>query len=317
MVAPALALGLTAASTGLGAMQAFNANQTNRDISLLNYYEQQAARADARAEADRQRREAQLGQTDAYGNRTYFVPGRGWVTELSDQQQTLQDLTEREQQRQLTTEADRNARISDDAAKRRDREDVLASAAEDEYRRVERGSADDLRQLLIARGAETRNRAADRAGDAAARQSIRGGGTNVGAVVQGARAASDAASARQAGVDAALQARGMVEDEFDHDRDRATKLYDYFRRSSTTGATPVSGVQTTGPQKQSTAMSDQATLNILAGAPQLDYQSPDYSISDAIGGMGNALGSYYMDKQNKQMNDAIINRWGTNAGGAL
>ena len=42
-----------------------------------------------------------LGTTDAQGNRTYFKPGVGWVTELAEGQRELSDLYSAEELAQL------------------------------------------------------------------------------------------------------------------------------------------------------------------------------------------------------------------------
>lgn len=134
-------MGGTAISSILGGGAAADANAQNAYIGMLNYQEQIAARLRAEAEARRQRGEAHLGQTDASGNRTYFVPGQGWVTELTEDQQSIQDASEAEMLRQLTTEATRNEKVSDRADTRRDREDVLATEGERAFRAEQIGRA--------------------------------------------------------------------------------------------------------------------------------------------------------------------------------
>jgi hypothetical protein len=294
-------MGGTALASILGGKEASRTNQLNADISLLNYYAQQKAQRDAWAEAQRQQAEQKLGTTDAQGNRTRFIPGVGWVTELSDKQQQLSDLTEAEQLRQLTDEAGRESENSKRARDRRGREDILASAAEDEMRLARRPSVGGLRQLLLARGAAERNRQADRAGNASARQNIRAGGRNAAGLVQGARAEADADSARQAGIDAQLAATGMADSMFAQKRDAGRNLYDYFRRASTTGAMPVNGVSPTGPSTRGTGSVDQQFLNLLqGGAPQLDYQSPDNAMLGTAQGLIDMFGAYQTNQQAKK-----------------
>lgn len=313
MVIPALIAG---ASALYGGIQANNTANKNRDISLLNYYQQEDAKNRAASEAARQRSESQLGSTDAAGNRTYFVPGKGWVTDLSQDQGYIQEASEDEMLRQLIQGGARNERVQGRANDRRNKEDTKATEADRELRSVRRGDEAGIRDLLLARGAETRNRSADRAGNTVARQNIRSGATNAAELLQGARAASDATSSRQAGIDAQLQARGIAQQEFDHERDSASKLYDYFRRASTSGTQAPTGVQPTGPQADIGGVqnANNALVNVLARSPQLDYQQPNYAASDTLSGIGSILSGYQGSKQGANENANIIGRWGSNIG---
>lgn len=285
-------MGGTAISSIMGGQAASDTAQTNADISMLNYYAQQQAAAQQQSEARRQQQEGKLGTTDATGNRTYFVPGQGWVTDLTPQQEELMRLTEGEQRRQLLDETARNERVSERGDTRRGREDTNATEAEREMRAVRRPDESALRDLLLARGAETRNRQADRAGDASARAAIRGGGTNAASVKQGARAEADADSARQAGIEAQLMAKNMADSQFAQGRDSARGIYDYFRRASTSGTAPVTGVTPTGPTTRSTGSADQQLINAFR-APQLDYQSPNNAMTDTASGLMNMFGAYH------------------------
>lgn len=311
-------MGGTAITSLLGARQADQVNKTNAQISLMNFYEQQRANRAAEREGRRQQDEAKLGTTDAMGNRTRFIPGVGWVTELDEQQQELADLTQAEQRRQLTDETARTAENNERARDRRGREDTLATEAERELRAARRGDEGALRQLLLARGAEMRNRQADRAGDAAARAATRRGGTNAAAIAQGARASSDAAAARQAGVDAELAAREMTDREFAGARDAGRNLYDYFRRSSTTGAMPVTGVTPSGPSTRGTGAADQQFLNVLSRSPaMMDYQNTNNAYTDAAQGLMNMFTQYRgMNNANEEANRVSGNsgRWSSTQG---
>lgn len=313
---PLLSLGLTAAGTGISAMNASAANETNQQIGLLNYYEQIAARQRAEAEARRQQSEAKLGQTDAAGNRTYFVPGVGWVTDLSDTQQQIQDMSEQEQLRQLSQGA-RDERVQERANDRRNREDTSATEAEREFRAARRPDKESLRQLFLARGGAERNRVADRAGESVARSATRTGGTNAAAVRQGARAAADADSARQAGIDAALMASGEADRRFAASRDAPMQLYDYFRKMSTsgTGAGPV--FQPQGPGKTSTASADQMLVNATSRSNDMPYIQPNNAMASGLADLGAGLQGYYDRRQQTQYNQDMLDafaRMGSNVG---
>lgn len=314
MVVPLVAaMAATAAiSAGMAAAQSRAANKANTNIAQANLNAEESARRSAAFEAQRQQRDARLGSTDAAGNITRFIPGVGWTTDLSPDQEAIQQGSEEELLRQLLEEAGRNERVSSRANVRRNREDTLSTEAEREFRATRRPDEGQLRQLFLARGAEQRNRSADRAGEQVARQNIRAGGANAAELLQSARAASDASASRQAGVDATLLARQTADDDFNMDRDRVGQLYDYFRRASTSGTQSPSGYMPTGPAQQRSGVADQALINVLARAPQAPYKQPDFSLSDTIAGLGNAAGSYYGMTQNAKFQDALMDRWGKN-----
>lgn len=307
-------MGGTAISSIMGGSAANEANQQNAYIAMLNYQEQQAARMRAEAEARRQRGEAQLGQTDASGNRTYFVPGRGWVTDLTADQQAIQSASEEEMLRQLTTEADRNEVVSGRAATRRDREDVLATEGERDFRAQRRPDEDALRQLFLARGAEARNASADRAGELVARQNVRSGRGNAAELMLGARAASDATEARKAGIEAALMAEGEADRRFDAGRDRGGQMYDYYRRMSTSGTAAPTPYQPQGPQRGSTGVADQALLNATSRAAERDYTNANLALPDTISDITGMLGSWQQMRQNDALFNAIRDRYGSSTG---
>ena len=302
-------LGGSMASSIFGGMASNDAAELNNQISLLNYYDQQAANQRQRQEAVQQRSDARLGQTDAAGNRTYFIPGVGWVTDLSEDQQQIQDMSEEEQIRQLSQGA-RDEQVQERAVSRRGREDTGATEADRDFRAQRREDPGALRQLLLARGQTERNAQADRAGDASARAAIRGGGTNVAAVKQGARAEADADSARRAGVDAQLQSRDEVERRFGGRRDDAAGLYDYFRKMSTSGTGNSQIFQPQGPQRSSTGLADQLAGNAAGQTAQFDYQQPNYALAGTISDMTQAGGAFYDRNNSQKYNQAMLDAFG-------
>jgi hypothetical protein len=304
----------TGISSVMGGISANNANKQNAQIAMLNYFEQQQARMRAEMEARRQQSEAKLGTTDASGNRTYFVPGRGWVTDLTDDQQAIQEASEAEMLRQLREEAGRNEKVSARAADRRDREDVLATEGERAFRAERRPDEDALRQLLLARGAEARNQSADRAGEMVARQNVRSGSRNAAELMQGARAASDATGARQAGIEAELMANDEADRRFDAGRNRGGQMYDYYRRMSTSGTAAPTPYQPQGPQGRSTGVADQGLINILGRPVERDYTNANFATSDTISDLTGMLGSYQQMRQNDALFNAIRDRYGSSTG---
>lgn len=312
--APLIGAGISGVASLMGGAAGNDAAEMNNYISLMNYYAQQAAQQRARQEASRQQHEGKLGQTDAAGNRTYFVPGRGWVTDLSDDQQTIHDMSEQEQIRQLSQGA-RDEQVQERSVDRRNREDVSATDAERMFREARRDDPEGLRQLFLARGAEQRNRSADRAGNALARQNIRAGGRNAGELLQGARASADASNARQAGVEAQLMSGQVADQDFSAKRGEANQLYDYFRKMSTSGTGNAPVFQPNAPQRTSTALADQGAINAAGRHAEMDYQQPNLAWSNAISNVGSSFGAGFDRYQQSQYQQAMLDAFGRMGGG--
>src|ERR1043165_2882906 len=97
MIGALIGAAATIGSGILGANAESDAANKNWQIDLLNYYARQQERFDTIQQAREQSAENKLGVTDAAGNRTHFIPGVGWVTELSDEQKTLQEGYQQEE----------------------------------------------------------------------------------------------------------------------------------------------------------------------------------------------------------------------------
>lgn len=95
MVLPIIgALAGAAGSIGsalIGANAQSTATQYNWMANLYNLAQRRQERRESMDYADTLRREQQLGGTDAFGNRSYFKPGQGWVQELAPEQRALME----------------------------------------------------------------------------------------------------------------------------------------------------------------------------------------------------------------------------------
>ena len=80
-----------------------------------------------RSEAARQRRMAMDGSSDAYGNRTRYVPGRGWVVDNTPLTQAILDAEQKENQQRLTVDARRQRQASE-------RKDSRSRRADDAFK---------------------------------------------------------------------------------------------------------------------------------------------------------------------------------------
>lgn len=308
-------LGTTGLSSIIGGIGANNANKRNNDIALMNYYQQQNANRRAGAEARGQQLDAKLGATDATGSRTYFDPDQGWITDLSQPQQDATNASLQAMIRQLTEGDARAEQVDARAVGRRNREDVLASGAEDEYTRAQRPDTEALRQLFLARGAQTRNESADRAGAATGMRALRaGGGFDAAELTRRARAQSDQEAAQQQGIEAQLMADDESDRRYNNERDNAARMYDFFRRSSTSGTAAPSGYMPAGPQQQSTGVANQGLINALARAPQQEYVAPNQAFAGTINDLSTGLLGFMNRRDNAATRDAILSRVGSNSG---
>lgn len=304
------------ASSLFGGMQANRANKANERIAMLNYYEQRAARQRAEMEAMRQRSDAQLGTTDASGNRTRFVPGVGVVTELSPQQERLRALSEQEAIRQAGTGAERNERVEARANRRRNEESGLADAAQADLRGARRRDLREVMQQRMLAGQQARNEQADRSGEMVSAMLNRTGASNDAAALRASgRATADAEAAAAAAANSAFAADDIVEQDFARQRDAASSMYDYFRRMSTSGTAAPTPYMPQGPEARSTGLQDQALLNIMARAPQQMFTQPNLALSDTASDLATLFMSRNAANRNSQMDESILNRQGRNVFG--
>lgn len=133
----------------MGANAQDSANETNMMINLMNYFSRERERQDAIEQAGKIRREDKLGGTDAAGNSTYFVPGKGWVTNLTPENAGIQQSQRREQERVLNSDLPMLRRANEANYKDRlqDRELEEKYIKELPYAKVDPGS---IRSMLFA-----------------------------------------------------------------------------------------------------------------------------------------------------------------------
>ena len=128
MIGALLGAGASIYGAKLGADASNNAAAYNHQIDMLNYIQRERERFDSINQARKADTENKLGTTDAQGNRSYFKPGVGWVTELADDQQALQELYEREETEQLNNDLQKQRGVFNDNIERQGDENVLADA---------------------------------------------------------------------------------------------------------------------------------------------------------------------------------------------
>ena len=176
------------------------ANETNRQANLLNYYNRQQERNDriqqaqlARVDAKKADRknekryddrlgDMRLGSTDAQGNRTKWVDGQGWVVDLSDTSENLRDAENNEQLARLVRDAPlaRKQQEGNYGEQLADRD--KASVLRKKLGEV-RVDPEAIRRRSVADAASGVNGAFDEATNTAMRSALRTGSSNTGNIL--------------------------------------------------------------------------------------------------------------------------------------
>lgn len=298
------------ASALLGAQSADEIAAWNYAINQQNLRAQKKQQDRAYQYADEIRNEQKLGATDALGNRTQFVPGKGWVTTLSPGQQALYDFFFNQELPEKRSQFNRQAESS------RANSDV-ANALLAEFKRVRKDTpmeAANKLYLAATRGASDANR---EVAEAALRQATRTGNSNIANIIgQLGKASMDQRSAARLNAD--IQAQDYVNDKYNSERGGLAQLYQMFLGMANSNLIP--SYDPTGiPQAANSLMnvfSNQAQQGNSMGfnarmqpAPQQDYMQPNYAWANAAGaigqslaGLGTRLGGM---NQQSQMNDLL------------
>lgn len=297
------------AGAGLGFMGAMEnadaqreATQANFALNIYNAQMKDRWRAEAIAQALRQRREQQLGTTDIRGTRTHFIPGRGWVVEGADSVNQMIALQDAEQRKvlghdlpQLRAQRDRNyqrsfgeealadtfrrklsiaQRVPDDKAYAQDLYDAQTMG----LREAERNSTGPAFSNLFRTGAANSNIAR--------------------AAGEMSRAKNDAYA--KAALTARIGAEGHGQAIADSNQKNLANLYNLF--ATRAGNMPDVGYKPqsldTKGQLDSAAAGMLASSNTAVGAfskegGQLDYVPANMGYGNALAGLGSSLGSAF------------------------
>jgi hypothetical protein len=184
IAAAAIGAGGSIISGMMGSSAQRKADEQNYQIALMNYYQREQERQDAIMEARRQEREGKQGVTDAAGNRTYYKPGVGWVTELSRESQELQDLQRREEGLQLAQDLPaKRSKMFENIARQRG-EGNRADALMEAMGRTRRESVDDVVGRRNRMSTEAINEGMDTALSSAMREALISGSSNAGRIAE-------------------------------------------------------------------------------------------------------------------------------------
>jgi hypothetical protein len=268
-----------------GNAQAKAAREAN-NIAMMQFLEQ-------RRQAELAQRQAEEGSTDSRGNRVRYIPGRGWVTELTEPSRRIQTASDVEELQRNTIDAASSRAIREMAARRQAREAGIADATLAQRGVGERSVADVQAALLASKAARAM------AGNRAMQRNINLGALRMGTGGEMALAElgrSGLEDARTAIADARLEAAPMAvaqnaarlganDASYNMMASRATQPLNSTFRPSTIGESTAEAA--TG-RFGGRAAQMQAAANIQAiRAPQMQYAED--RTPTAIAGLGSAF----------------------------
>lgn len=284
---------------GAGAQE--EANDMNWQINLLNYYQRQQERRDRLREAERTRADQRLGATDAFGNRTRFVEGKGWVTELSNQDKLIAALQRQEQQNVLEKDLPmRRAQLERNDQRQRTEEGV-AEGLRERFRRDLGVDPEALKRVMITNASAAISREYDYLENEAMRKALRTGSSDSGRILADlARDRIKTIAGAVAGIP--LQAKQMAADMTAKEQGNMLNQYNLVA----TRASQVPGVSykpenIQGGQsdllKAFASMSQNGDNNLIKAhsipGGTLDYVRPNTGYGDAIASGSGALAAAF------------------------
>lgn len=289
------------ASGIMGANAADDAQKTNWNIALLNYYQREAERRDRIRQATKTDREQKLGFTDADGSRVHFVPGVGWVNDLSDEAKGLQDAQRNEQMNVLQKDLPMRRRFMERNEKRSYEDESDADALRRNMRDLRRAPDSELESLLYNSAVMGMDDAFDKSQASAVTAAARTGSSNVDRILSGLN--KDRAEAQgRAAMEAKLKARGSGDADFENKRSQLANLYNMF--ATRASVAPDVSYQPMNVDKNSQGMMAQGSKQAFDASKYLaeafgakggtmDYVQPNYGWANAVGSGSNALSAMF------------------------
>ena len=207
MVVPALIMGGAAIGSSLLAANATgNASDAASAQNQANFDAQQRENMLQRIMAERLLQIQLSDSQDAFGNKSQYIPGIGFVTTPDPKVKTLQDASIREQTQQLTQDASRQREGRQRTAERGRDEGATADSLLQEFQRLQQSpqSAQELFQLLLGSGQQAFQRNQDDQLQQVLRQHLRSGSGDGNKAVA-AFAKEGSGQRRDAAVDARLR----------------------------------------------------------------------------------------------------------------
>ena len=287
---------------------------TNWAIALTNYYAREREKWDAKLTARRMEAKTDLGSVDAQGTETRFIPGVGWRTELSDENQGIQARMQAETLKRLGPDAQRGRQQAERNELRQIREEDKAKALFEEMRKTPSIKASTIEAQLGDAMTAGIDEGFDKTSAIASRQAMRTKNPSGGRILreialQRGKAVGDIQkNARQQAMTITSQLNNA------DDKEKAN-LYNMFatRAANLPGQqpTPTSiGTNETllAQMRNSTNQSDNAFKAAQMEGGRLPFVPPNYGTANLVGAAGASLrglfneadrgyGDYYEDRE--------------------
>lgn len=298
-----MALGGIGSAVGgiMGAEASADANEKNWQINLMNYYARERERREQMQESRINKRENQLGTTDADGNRTQFVAGQGWVSTRGKDGDQIADLQRQEQINVLTNDLPMRRRFMERNEGRSYEDEDTADTIRRDMKSVRRGNDAELESLLYNTATNRMAQAYDESQAATVREAQRTDSSNIGKMLESSNR-NRADSYADAAMEAKLRARGSADQEYQSKVGNLANLYNMFA-SRASVAPDVSyrpenvdaGMQQMAGQLSRQGVTVGEALAQAAGKKggTIDYVQPDYGMANAIGSGTRALSGMF------------------------
>ncbi len=297
----------------IGSNAAHSQQVTNYMIALMNHQAQEEQQFYQRGMADKLMHKQDQGTTDAMGNATRYVPGKGWVTTLSDTGQGLQNAQVAEQGRQFADLQDKR-RLMESNLGRQAGDADRADAYLNESRHQRYVNPTELYYSMLKDTAQGINEGYDKTEHGVATQALRSNTSNTGPIfaeLARARGKDLSGAMTQAKSSAMTLAPQLNNEAVTNDNN----LYNMFATRAgnmpDVSFTPPNVSQSAGAEGK--AAMDNANLGLSfvnsaasAKAPQFPYMPADYSGANAFGAVGTSIGSAINNYNQQQQFGEIL-----------
>lgn len=282
-----------------GAQANSETNSNNQTINLINWMMRMQERKDMIRAAEEARTQSFEGTTDAAGNRIHYVPGEGWVTDLSAESKAKQMLQDREQMRVMMEDLPMKREQMRTNQTRQLAEGETARSLLDQFKRVEDVDANVIERQMRADAARGAGDEYSKITSPVIGKALRSGSSNIGYLMdQLAKGRSAAMGKSMADIPSA--ARERADAITSGKKGQLANLYNMFASRSATmpgvsyAPQNIEGAAGAllGANKAGGANSMQSLMAALGRqGPEFALQSPDDYAAKAMTATGSALGN--------------------------
>jgi hypothetical protein len=298
---------------GAGAQQ-YAANATHQ-ANMMNAWLRERERQDQRLAAQESKFDSFLGGTDAQGNKTMFIPGRGWVVMPSAAGGQIQSAQDNEQLMRLFRDLPVQRQMQEANYGRQLDDNATADNLMQEFAQS-RVDPEDLRRMMMGDAARGINNEFDAATDSAMKSAIRRGTSNVPQILaEFAKQRANAMGEAFSGM--GMQAQGMAEQITGNRRGNLANLIAQFsqrgRALPGTQFQPMNVGQTGNAAMgmfsgQANQMAGQGIQAAGRQGGTLQGQEPLYGMANTVAQGGQALGNVFGAWQQDQRQRELMNR---------